>query len=81
MIVEVRLFATFTSYLPPRDRATGATALDVPTGATVDDVAVRLGIPEAMARVALVNGEDAGPERHLSAGDVVTLFPPLMGGV
>jgi len=38
-------------------------------GATVDDVAVRLGIPEAMARVALVNGEDAGPERHLSAGD------------
>jgi len=80
LIVEVRLFATFTSYLPPRDRAIGVTALDVSAGATVDDVAVRLGIPDAMARVALVNGEDAGPERRLSAGDVVTLFPPLMGG-
>jgi len=63
-----------------RDRATGATALDVPVGATVNDVATRLGIPDALARVALVNGKDAGPERHLLAGDVVTLFPPLMGG-
>ena len=80
MIVEVRLFATLSSYLPPRDRGTGTTALDVPVGATVNDVATRLGIPDALARVALVNGKDAGPERHLLAGDVVTLFPPLMGG-
>ena len=80
MIVEVRLFATLSSYLPPRDRANGTTALDVPAGATVNDIAVRMGIPAAVARVALVNGEDAGPERQLSAGDVVTLFPPLMGG-
>jgi len=80
LIVEVRLFATLSSYLPPRDRGTGTTALDVPVGATVNDVATRLGIPDALARVALVNGKDAGPERHLSAGDVVTLFPPLMGG-
>jgi molybdopterin converting factor small subunit len=81
LIVEVKVFATLTSYLPPRDRATGMTTLDVPVGATVNDVAVQLGIPDVIARVALVNGQDAGPERHLSAGDVVTLFPPLMGGV
>ena len=80
MIVEVRLFATLSSYLPQDDRATGATGLDVPAGATVNDVAVRLGIPTALARVALVNGKEAEPERHLEAGDVVTLFPPLMGG-
>ena len=81
MIVEVRLFATLSSYLPSPDRARGATALDVPAGATVSDVAVCMGIPAAVARVALVNGEDAAPERQLSAGDVVTLFPPLAGGV
>jgi len=80
LIVEVRLFATLSSYLPPVDRATGTAGVDVPAGATVNDVAVRLGIPDALARVALVNGEEAGPERHLEAGDVVTLFPPLMGG-
>ncbi len=80
MIVEVRLFATLASYLPQEDRAKGATALDVPVSASVNDVAVRLGIPDALTRVALVNGQEAGPERRLAAGDVVTLFPPLMGG-
>lgn len=80
MIVEVKLFATFAVYLPQAHRARGATLLDVPADVTVNDVAVRLGIPDSLARVALVNGGEAEPERRLTAGDVVTLFPPLMGG-
>ena len=80
MIVEVRLFATLASYLPPDRQGAGAAVVDVPSGATVNDVAGQLGIPETIARVALVNGQETGLERRLAAGDVVTLFPPLMGG-
>ena len=79
MRVEVQLFATLVSFLPPESR-NGAVSLDVPDGSTVHDVASRLGIPSSLDRVTLVNGRDAEPERALSPGDVVTVFPPLMGG-
>ena len=51
--------------------------LDVPEASTVDDIARRLGIPADLARVVLVNGQDAPPGRPLTGGDVVTIFPPL----
>jgi molybdopterin synthase sulfur carrier subunit len=58
----------------------GGVPLEMPEDATVDAVARRLGIPDDAARVVLVNGEDAEPDQPLSPGDVVTIFPPLMGG-
>ncbi|MGH7309125.1 MAG: MoaD/ThiS family protein [Candidatus Rokuibacteriota bacterium] len=79
MRIEVRLFATLISYLPPGSGG-GAVILEIPTDSTVDDVAAHLGIPSDLPRIALVNGHGAGPDRHLSAGDIVTLFPPLAGG-
>jgi molybdopterin converting factor small subunit len=77
--VEVRLFATLAGFLPADSRE-GAATLDVPAGSTVRDVIQRLGVPVDLERVSLVNGTDAGPERTLQAGDVVTVFPPLSGG-
>jgi molybdopterin converting factor small subunit len=77
--VEVHLFATLASFLPPESRD-GAVSLEVPDGSTVHDVARCLGIPNALDRVTLVNGRDVEPDRALRAGDVVTVFPPLMGG-
>jgi sulfur-carrier protein len=77
--VEVQLFATLVSFLPPESRD-GAVSLEVPDGATVHDVTHRLGIPSSFDRVILVNGRDAEPESPLRPGDVVTVFPPLMGG-
>jgi molybdopterin converting factor small subunit len=76
--IEVRVFATLTAFLPPLTE--GATTLDVPPGSTIHDVIERLGIPADLERVSLVNGVDATPERPLSPGDVLTLFPPLAGG-
>jgi molybdopterin converting factor small subunit len=77
--IEVKLFATLASYLPPGSE--GDTAMvEVPTGSTVNDVAARLGIPSGLQRIALVNGHDADLDRRLNAGDSVTLFPPLAGG-
>lgn len=79
MNVEVRLFATLASFLPPTGRG-GAALVDVPDGSTVRDVIRHLGIPSELERVTLVNGHDAEPAHPLRAGDVVTVFPPLAGG-
>lgn len=79
MKVEVRLFATFAAFLPP-DSIAGAAVVEITDGATVAELAERLGIPAALPRITLVNGDDAGPDRRLTAGDVMALFPPLAGG-
>ena len=79
MKVEVQLFATLAAYLPPDGRE-GAATLDVPDRSTVHDVIQRLGLPTDLERVTLVNGGDAPPDRSLSSGDVLALFPPLAGG-
>ena len=79
MKVEVRLFATFAAFLPPHSVA-GAAAIEVGEGTTVAGLAEHLGIPAAVSRITLVNGEDADPDRRLASGDVVAVFPPLAGG-
>jgi sulfur-carrier protein len=78
--VEVRLFATLARYLP-KDSSAGSTMLDIAEGSTVGDLADVLGIPADLARIILVNDEEADEGRRLGSGDVVTLFPPLAGGV
>ena len=80
MRVEVQLFATLAAFRPLTTKTTGTTLLDLPEGSTVNDVAEALGVPHELPRVALVNGQDASPERPLSPDDVVTFFPPLAGG-
>jgi sulfur-carrier protein len=78
--VEVRLFALLERYLPPG--AEGDTAsLDVPLGTTVRDVVELLEIPGELSCLTVVNGRDAPPEQLLIAGDVLSMFPPLAGGV
>jgi sulfur-carrier protein len=77
--VEVRLFATLSSFLPPASRD-GAVLLEVPPDSTVHDVLQQLGVPADLERVALVNGTDVPAERPLQPGDVLTVFPPLAGG-
>lgn len=79
MHIEVELFATLARFLPAD--AGGRTVVDVPDGATVADVAWRLGVPAGFERVALVNGHEADEERVLTPGDVLTFFPPLAGGM
>lgn len=80
MRVEVRLFATLARYLPA-DHRTGAAIVDLPEGSTVADVASTLGIPADLSRIVLVNDQETDDDRRLHGGDVVTLFPPLAGGV
>jgi molybdopterin converting factor small subunit len=77
--VEVHLTATLRAYLPA-GTAGDHVVLDVPSGATVDQVVHSLRIPSELERLTVVNGRDAAPDQPLSEGDVLSLFPPLAGG-
>lgn len=78
MRVEVNLFATLAIYLP-REAGSSAT-LQVPDGFTVGQLIRRLGVPDGMPRIVLINGLDADPEQPLHDGDALSVFPPLAGG-
>jgi molybdopterin converting factor small subunit len=54
--------------------------LDVPDGATVDQVVHSLRIPLELERLTVVNGRDAVADQRLFEGDVLSVFPPLSGG-
>ena len=80
MKVRVELFATLADFLPPAS-SDGRGGIDVPEDSTVNDVVHALGIPDRFPWIALVNGQEAEVSRRVAAGDVVTLFPPLAGGL
>ena len=79
MKVEVRLFSTLAAHLPVGGEGNTA-IIEVPQGSTVDQVTRRLGIPDEMPRILLVNGRDADPADPLHEGDSLSVFPPLAGG-
>jgi len=78
--ISIQLFATLNRFRPSDREADGTTAVDLPAGSTVHDLSVALRIPPELPRVVLVNGRDATPGWRLEPGDVVALFPPLVGG-
>lgn len=82
MTVRARFFAVYRELL-----GTGATDVDLPDGATVDDLLHALrsrggpyaALPED-APVA-VNRSWAGPDEVLEDGDEVAFLPPVAGGL
>lgn len=77
MKLKIQLYATLDKYSP-----TGRSEfeLDAAEGATPADVIDRLGIPEAVNRVVLVNGRYSTEQTVLTEGQTLTLFPPMEGG-
>jgi molybdopterin converting factor small subunit len=77
--LEVHLFATLGPYLPDGAQGDGA-VMALPDGATVHDVVDALRIPPDLPFMAVVNGHDADLDHVLAEGDVISMFPPLVGG-
>ena len=78
MKVKVKLFGPLGQHIPRI--ANGHVAeVELTSDATVDDLAVQLGIQE-VAAVVCVNDQETHRARHLQESDVVTFFPPLAGG-
>jgi molybdopterin converting factor small subunit len=78
--VEVRLFATLRKYLPPSGDGSSA-RLEMPAGSSVADVVNKLGIPNAMVHLVLVDGRhEPSKGRLLDDGAVLSIWPPIAGG-
>ncbi len=78
MQVQVRLFSRFREHLPPEAR--GEATIQLPDGATIDDLVDRLGIVRRI-KLITINGErQADYSRRLHDGDNVRIFPVVVGG-
>ena len=79
MKIEVGLYATLQKYLPPGAEGRVCT-LAVRDGTTGREILDMLGVPAAITRLTLLNGQQAPPEATLNEGDKLSLFPPIGGG-
>jgi molybdopterin converting factor small subunit len=78
MQVQVKLFSRFREHLPPEAR--GEATIQLPDGATIDDLVDRLGIVRRI-KLITINGErQADYSRRLYDGDKVRIFPVVVGG-
>jgi len=77
MKVRVELQAYLDQYSP-----NGQDTFDyeIPDGARVKDLVVKLGMHEELASVIIVGNTNADPSHALKEGDRVILIPPLAGG-
>jgi molybdopterin converting factor small subunit len=79
MNVIVRLFATFRDW-SPKPHARWSFGMDVDEHETVQELIKTLSLPDELPRIILVNGIFASENSHLHEGDIVSIFPPLIGG-
>ena len=76
MIVTVQLLSLFAKYL--QGYPDGKVELEA--GASVQDLAEKLGLPIKLVRIITVNGKQETRDKILSDGDLVFIFPPALGG-
>ena len=83
MIVRVKLFAVLRNMLPPDSNGEWL-ELELPEGTTPRQIIDQLEIPEHLAHLVMVDGFHLLPDevqnRGLKPGEVVAIFPPIMGG-
>ncbi len=79
MKVEIKLFANFQEYLPAGSGKYSC-FLEIEEGTTIRQILTRLGIPESMPMITLVNGIHRDGENPLHGEDVLSVFPPVAGG-
>ncbi len=79
MKVTVKLFATFRD-LSPKQAARSSLGIDVPEHETVQGLIKTLSLPDELPRIVLVNGVFTSEDSHLHEGDIISIFPPLIGG-
>jgi molybdopterin synthase sulfur carrier subunit len=75
MQVKLKLMGLLRDKTPP-----GGT-LELPDGATLDDLLMSMQIPDTQVQVISINGKfERNRARALAADDEVTILPPVGGG-
>jgi sulfur-carrier protein len=79
MRVQARLYATLRACLP-EGVSGNALSVELPDGATLEDLLRQLGLPQDEVKVTFVNGRIRSRDWVLQPGDDVGVFPPIGGG-
>ncbi len=83
MKVRIKLYASLAEYLPA-DAVKNEAELEVGDKVTPTQIIMRLGLPEKMCHMVLINGVYVAPEERstvqLEAGDHLAIWPPVAGG-
>ncbi len=83
MKITLKLFATLAEHLPC-GATDNALDIEVPDGATLNEVIDSHRIPRASAHLVLVNGVYAAAvdrdSASLKEGDTLAIWPPVAGG-
>jgi hypothetical protein len=79
MILTVRLFSSFTKYLPA-DAERDSFKIETEAGTDLASLMEHLNIPPRMKRVITVNDTNRKENFVPGEGDVVKIFPVAMGG-
>ena len=84
MKITLKLFASLTDYLPPADRTSNITQLDIPPESSILQIIEPFGMPVKLVHLVLINGTYVDPDkratRTLQEGDVLAIWPPIAGG-
>lgn len=88
MRITLKLYAMLSDHLPPgadgQRRRGNELPLDMPEGATVQEVIERFNLPAKLVHLVLVNGVYVAPParaaRVLAADDELAIWPPIAGG-
>lgn len=79
MILTVRLFSSFTKFLPA-EAERDSFKVEAEAGTDLASLMEQLHIPARMTRVITVNDTNRKEDFVLGEGDVVKIFPVAMGG-
>ena len=78
MRITVICFGVMREYLP--DPGAGSAEIELGEGDTVRALLERLGVPERLVHMCLVDGGRVDLEEQFKEGSEVTLMPPFSGG-
>ncbi len=83
MKITLKLYAMLDRYLPDNAER-HQTSLEMPDGATAQDLIEQFNLPPELTHLVLLNGIYLEPvERvntQLNNGDVIAIWPPIAGG-
>ena len=84
MQITFKLYASLTDFLPADTRRSNAMTLEVPEGATIEQVTEPFQLPQKLVHLVLINGRYIAPADRatlaLQPGDVLAIWPPIAGG-
>ncbi len=80
MIIEAKIFSSLRHYLPISERPLSGGKWDMPEGSTVAQALKILNLPGNEIKTILINGRKTDMETVLKEGDILAVFPIIMGG-